>query len=247
MRYIAAMRPRAICSTVALRADVAVVLVLTLGTGAVDAVSYFSLNHVFTANMSGNIALLGIGLVNGPSRVFGNVCSFAGFVCGSIAVARLLRASEGTPAQLARRMLTLELGLLLLVTGALARLNIQANAAQRDLVCVVLAAAMGIQTGVARLLAVTDVNTTVATMTLHDLVAGSRLAGGDSLRWRRRAAVVLALLAGAALGVGLDRLTPAGGLAFTCVTVAATVVALRGGFNRRPRSSRTRGYDGQPA
>lgn len=215
------------------------VLVLTLGTGAVDAVSYSSLDHVFTANMSGNIALLGIGVASGPSRVLGNACSFAGFACGSIAVARLLRAGRGTKAQLARRMLTLELGLLLCVTGALARLNLQASPAQRDAVCVALAGAMGVQTGVARLLAITDVNTTVATMTLHDLVAGSRLAGGDSIRWRRRAAVVLALLVGAALGVGLDRLGRAGGLAFTCATVAAAAVVLRGGRTHLPRSPRT--------
>jgi len=61
-------------STPALRpgADLAVVLALTLGTGAVDAVSYFSLDHVFTANMSGNMALLGIGAGNGPGAVLGN-------------------------------------------------------------------------------------------------------------------------------------------------------------------------------
>src|SRR5689334_17307564 len=58
---------------------VALVLVLTLGTGAVDAVSYFSLDHVFTANMSGNMALLGIGIANGLGTVTGNIYAFGGF------------------------------------------------------------------------------------------------------------------------------------------------------------------------
>jgi uncharacterized membrane protein YoaK (UPF0700 family) len=221
-------------STVARRGDVAAVLALTLGTGAADAVSYFSLNHVFTANMSGNIALMGIGVVHGLHQVIGNAFSFAGFVCGSVTVGRLLRSGDGSNAQLAARMLSLELGLLVSVACAIAWLKIAANPAQRDAVCVMLAAAMGIQTGVARLLAVSDVNTTVATMTLHDLAAGSRLAGGDSLRWRRRAGVIVALLVGAALGVGLDELTPAGGLVFTCLTVAYAAVAVGGVRQRVP-------------
>jgi uncharacterized membrane protein YoaK (UPF0700 family) len=209
------------------------VLALTLGTGAVDAVSYFSLSHVFTANMSGNIALMGIGVADGPGRVVGNACALAGFVCGSIVVARLLRAGVGTVRQLASRMLRLELGLLVCVTVVLAAFDPEADASARYAVCIVLAAAMGVQTGVARLLAVSDVNTTVATMTLHDLLAGSRLAGGDSVRWRRRAAVVAALLAGAAAGVGLEQLTPSGGLIFTCAIVAITAAGTGRGLDRR--------------
>jgi uncharacterized membrane protein YoaK (UPF0700 family) len=227
----AARRPAAAARTQ--HADLAVVLALTLGTGAVDAVSYFSLNHVFTANMSGNIALLGIGLVKGPGAVMGNVFAFAGFILGSIAAARLLRMAAGTPTQRARRMLLIELGLLIAVTGALAGLNVNSQASRQYAICLVLAAAMGIQTAVARLLAVSDVNTTVATMTLHDLAAGSRLGGGDSLRWRRRAAVVVALFVGAAIGVGLDQLTPAGGLTFACLIVSGAVLGTVDSPSRR--------------
>jgi len=84
------------------------------------------------------------------------------------------------------------------------------------------------QTGVARRLAVADVNTTVATMTLHDLAAASRWAGGDSTRWARRAGVVAALFAGAAIGVALDSVVRWGGLGFTCLTVAAVVWIAQG-------------------
>src|SRR4051812_8665978 len=37
-------------------------LVLTFTTGVVDAVSYLGLGHVFTANMTGNVVLLGFGI-----------------------------------------------------------------------------------------------------------------------------------------------------------------------------------------
>ena len=37
-------------------------LALTFSTGTVDAVSYLGLGHVFTANMTGNVVLLGFGI-----------------------------------------------------------------------------------------------------------------------------------------------------------------------------------------
>ena len=40
-------------------------LVLTFTTGLVDGVSYLGLGHVFTANMTGNIVLLGFGIAGG--------------------------------------------------------------------------------------------------------------------------------------------------------------------------------------
>jgi uncharacterized membrane protein YoaK (UPF0700 family) len=203
---------------------VALVLALTLGTGAVDAVSYFSLEHVFTANMSGNMALLGIGLVTHLADVEGNVFAFAGFVAGSVLVGRLVRAHRGPFTRTAIDALSIQLVLLVGLAVALAAVDVHAHDAARFAVCFVLAAAMGIQTGVARHLAVKDVNTTVATMTLHDLAAASRAAGGDSVRWRRRVGVVLALLVGAAIGVGLDEVVRWGGLAFTSLTVLAVIV-----------------------
>lgn len=210
---------------------VALVLALTLSTGAVDAVSYFSLDHVFTANMSGNMALLGIGIATHLGDVAGNIYAFAGFVVGSILVGRFMRAHGGPFLRTAVDALGFQLLLLVALTAIVAAVDVRDHDAWRYLVCFLLAAAMGVQTGVARHLSVKDVNTTVATMTLHDLAAASRLAGGDSLRWRRRAGVVLALLAGAAIGVGLDKVVRWGGLGFTCVTVAVvmgcTVAILR--------------------
>ena len=135
-------------------------------------------------------------------------------------------------------MLMAELGVLVAVTVILAGVDCRADSFWRYAVCVCLASAMGIQSGVARRLSVADVNTTVATMTLHDLAAGSRAAGGDARRWRRRAAVVLALSLGAAIGVGLDQLTPAGGTLLTCAIVGSIVLGAPWELARGRTSSR---------
>jgi uncharacterized membrane protein YoaK (UPF0700 family) len=208
------------------RLPVLLVLVLTVGTGSVDAVSYFSLDHVFTANMSGNLALLGIGIATHIHNVVGNLYAFAGFVVGSVAVGRLLRTRRGPLLSTTIAALLLQLALLSALTVVVAFVDLAHRDAWRYAVCFLLATAMGLQTGVGRHLAVKDVNTTVATMTLHDLAASSSLAGGDSVRWRRRIGVVLALVVGAALAVMLDNRVRWGGLCFTSVLVAGALVLI---------------------
>jgi uncharacterized membrane protein YoaK (UPF0700 family) len=44
------------------------VLLLVWAAGSVDAVGFFGLNHVFTANMTGNTVLLGLSLGQGRQR-----------------------------------------------------------------------------------------------------------------------------------------------------------------------------------
>lgn len=213
---------------------VVLVLVLTLGTGAVDAVSYFSLDHVFTANMSGNMALLGIGIATGLGSVTGNIFAFAGFIAGSIAVGRFMHSHRGAFLRIALEALIAQLAIFVALTVVLGVVDVAGDDAWRYTVCFVLAAAMGIQTGVARHMSVKDVNTTVATMTLHDLAAASKLAGGDSVRWKRRAGVVLALLGGAAIGIALDQAVSWGGLAFAGLCTIAVIGAVIAVLRREP-------------
>src|SRR5689334_204404 len=59
-------------------------LVLTLTTGLVDAVSYLGLGRVFTANMTGNIVLLGFGIAgSGGLPVVAPLVSLAAFLVGA--------------------------------------------------------------------------------------------------------------------------------------------------------------------
>ncbi len=199
---------------------------LTLGTGVIDAVSYVSLDHVFTANMSGNMALLGICVASGFGSVVGNLLAFVGFVLGSIGVGRWLRRRPSALVRAAVDALAAQLALMIVLTVIVGVVDLANHDVWRNAACGLLAAAMGVQTGVARGLSVKDVNTTVATMTLHDLAAASRLAGGDSVRWRRRASAVLTLFLGAALGIELDQHIRWGGLFFVCSIVAGVMVVL---------------------
>jgi uncharacterized membrane protein YoaK (UPF0700 family) len=65
--------------------------------------------------------------------------------------------------------------------------------------------AMGIRNAMARKLAVSDLTTTVLTLTITGLAADSFLAGGDNPRWERRCAAVAVMLVGAATGAVLLR------------------------------------------
>src|SRR5438874_11664371 len=60
-------------------------LAMTLVTGFVDAVSYLGPGHVFTANMTGNVALLGFAMAGAPRLSIGrSLTSLAAFLLGGI-------------------------------------------------------------------------------------------------------------------------------------------------------------------
>ncbi|MGX1487948.1 hypothetical protein RKD41_000207 [Streptomyces tendae] len=65
-------------------------LVLTVVTGLIDAVSYLSLGRVFVANMTGNVVFLGFALAGAPGlSVTASIVSMASFLTGALAGGRL--------------------------------------------------------------------------------------------------------------------------------------------------------------
>src|SRR5258708_29316000 len=70
----------------------ATLIVLTIISGLVDAVSYLGLGHVFTANMTGNVVLLGFAAA-GASGFSAPACltSLGAFLLGAAAAGRLAR------------------------------------------------------------------------------------------------------------------------------------------------------------
>ena len=70
-------------------------LTLTIAAGSADAVSYLGLGRVFTANMTGNLVLLGVavgqGALGGSLR---SLIAFAGFGIGLLVGARLTARSR---------------------------------------------------------------------------------------------------------------------------------------------------------
>ncbi|WP_373694852.1 YoaK family protein [Kineococcus terrestris] len=189
----------------------ALMLVLTFSTGIVDAVGYLGLDRVFTANMTGNVVILGMALVGADDLpVLGPVLALVGFLLGAALAGRVLRRA-------AVGWTTASTVLFLLIGAGLAGLA-GWTAALGDEVPVeigttppagplavtgVLGLLMGAQAAVARRLAVKDVTTVVVTSTLTGLAADSRLAGGDGGGWKRRLGAVVLIGAGAAAGAAL--------------------------------------------
>src|SRR4026208_2345972 len=66
---------------------------LTVSSGAVDAVSFLALGKVFTAFMTGNFALLGMGIAGnaGAPRIVSVLASMAGFAVGVTLATKIVR------------------------------------------------------------------------------------------------------------------------------------------------------------
>lgn len=173
-------------------------IALTFTTGLIDGVSYLALGHVFTANMTGNIVLLGFGIAgSGSLPVVAPIISLATFLLGAGAGGLIVeRFSERHPA---------------LVSTAL---GIEAT----------VAFAMGVRNAAVRHIAVPDLTTTVLTMTLTGLAADSRPAGGSGKGSVRRIAAVLTMLAGAICGGFLLKTRLFAPLALAAALALATCV-----------------------
>jgi uncharacterized membrane protein YoaK (UPF0700 family) len=70
----------------------ALLVALTAVTGMVDAVSYLGFGHVFTANMTGNVVLLGFALAGaGQVSIPASLVAIAAFLAGAAGAGRLGR------------------------------------------------------------------------------------------------------------------------------------------------------------
>ena len=174
---------------------------LTVVTGMVDAVSYLKLGHVFVANMTGNVVLLGFAAA-GDSEFSAAVSLVAigSFLVGALAAGRL-GSSTG---QHRGRFLALATYAQVSVVGAafvvsLASSDVSGGILAYTLV-VLLAFAMGLQNAAARRLGVPDLTTSVLTLTFTGLAADSHFAGGANPNIGRRLLAIVAMFIGASMG-----------------------------------------------
>jgi uncharacterized membrane protein YoaK (UPF0700 family) len=179
-------------------------LVLTLVTGLVDAVSYLKLGHVFVANMTGNVVFLGFAMAGAQDfSVTASLAAIAGFLTGALAGGRL---GSRTGQHRGRYLAIVMLVKIVLVGAALAVATVAPELEReyvRLVLIVLLALAMGLQNATARRLGVPDLTTTVLTLTLTGLAADSTLAGGTNPRPGRRLIATVTMLLGAAIGAFL--------------------------------------------
>jgi uncharacterized membrane protein YoaK (UPF0700 family) len=79
------------------RALLGVLLALTVLSGLVDAVCYLGLGHVFTANMTGNVVLLGFAAAGAPGfSVTASLTSLSVFLLGAVCGGRITAVPDMT-------------------------------------------------------------------------------------------------------------------------------------------------------
>ncbi|MFF4346403.1 YoaK family protein [Streptomyces sp. NPDC001530] len=182
---------------------VAVLLGMTVVSGLIDAVSYLGLGHVFTANMTGNVVVLGFAAAGAPGfSTRHSLVSLVSFLAGAAAGGRVGKRMGGSSR---RTWVRATLGAEAALVGASSLVAFAAPGATGTLYTLIAltAFAMGLRNATVRKLGVPDLTTTVLTMTLTGLAAESRPGGGAGRRSPRRTASVFAMLAGALLGAWL--------------------------------------------
>ncbi|WP_202517916.1 YoaK family protein [Streptomyces sp. SID685] len=182
---------------------VLVLITLTVVSGLIDAVSYLGLGRVFTANMTGNVVVLGFAAAGAPGfSVPRTATSLCYFLLGAVAGGRVAtRFGGGSRRRWAR--LTLAAEAVLVGLSAAAAFGWPDRTGTVYALIALTAFAMGVRNATVRKLGVPDLTTTVLTMTLTGLAADSRLGNGTGHRSPRRTASVVAMLGGAFLGAWL--------------------------------------------
>lgn len=180
----------------------ALLLVLTVATGVVDAVSILALGRVFIANMTGNVVFIGFSLAGAPGfSLIASLLALAGFLLGAATGGPVVTRFRESRGRLLAVVATTELVLLAAAVVIAAISGEPFAATPRDLIVLVAATALGLQNAAARELAVPDATTTVLTMTLTGFAAALRQRNGQVLL--RRLLAVGAMLLGAFAGAAL--------------------------------------------
>ena len=220
------------------------VVVLALTSGAVDAVTFVRLGNVFSSVITGNLALLGlaVGERHGALAV-GSGLALAAYAAGVLAGGAMAGPAEGEQAVWPRRTtVTMATELVVLAgfsAGWLAAGGHPAGGVRLTLLALT-AAAMGMQSAAVRLLG--HMSTTYLTSTLIGIFQslGARRVPRD---WPRSSGVLIAFVAGAALGVAGAIASAALVPVAVMVPLAAVVLcAARSAALRRPRDPGGRGH-----
>ena len=202
----------------------AILLLLTFGTGLIDAISILGLGRVFIANMTGNVVFIGFALAGAPGfSLWGSVVALAGFLIGA-ALGGVLISRFGTHrGRMFRNALIVQLALFVVALAISIIAGTPVPIAAQLVIVATGSIALGIQNAVVRHLAVPDMTTTVLTMTLTGI--GSDLRKKDLATAGRRLIAVLSMLIGAGIGAILVlRLGVSSGIVAVTVVLAVALV-----------------------
>lgn len=216
----------------------ALVIVLTLVTGAVDAIGLLRLGGVFTSVMTGNMVLLGLAsATHDASIVLHTGDAFLAYVIGSFIGARVAGHAEAEEHLWPRpvvRALVAELVVMVIFFVWWEAANASPGTGVAYALLGLNAAALGIQSAAVLRFGISGLSTTYLTGTLTQFIAG--LTKRHEPLQVRSALILLALITGASFGgmavlhaARFAPLVPTGALAFVVVGGWAS-------FHRRERA-----------
>jgi uncharacterized membrane protein YoaK (UPF0700 family) len=215
------------------------VVVLTIGTGALDAVTFLRLGNVFSSVITGNLALLGVaaGQHDGTLARSGGL-ALAGYAAGVILASPLARTPErGQPLWPGRVTLTLgaELAVLVAFSAEWLASGVHRGTASRLALLMLSAAAMGMQSTAVRRLG--QMSSTYLTSTLTGVLTALALWRLPA-DWQRSAGVLVAVVLGAVLGALAAVRSPSLVPAVVLVPLAVVIpCSLAGPSGRRGRDA----------
>jgi uncharacterized membrane protein YoaK (UPF0700 family) len=204
--------------------------VLTVTAGAVDAVTFVGLGHVFAALATGNVLLLGFGVAGSGTPIARPAVSLASFVAGVVLAHAFIAKVRGGGHRWFVVTLAVEV-LLLFTAGALASVH----TLNVHIVIAVIAGAMGWRSRAVVEANIPDMPTTVLQITLVKTIADvltlrATTPHAPVLTRTRRLATVLGMFTGAVIGALLLRL----GLAPALLCIAGFEACLVGLYSRAP-------------
>ena len=183
------------------RSYTAGLLLLTASTGAIDAVSYLSLDKVFTGNMTGNVLFIGFALVGVAGiPLLNNVIALLGFVVGSIVSGRIVGRGHKVKIPKSSAWVLLVGGAIAIGLGVTWILIPDLPHYLILLITFLLAVVMGAQVSAVKPIGNSDITTIVVTNTLANLARDSRLGGGKGQAWVHRLFAVIFMGLGAMVG-----------------------------------------------
>lgn len=179
-------------------------VVLTVVTGVVDAVSLLGLGQVFVAVMTGNVVFVGLGLAGAQDvPLLEPAVALAAFLVGAAGAGRVINRRAGHRGRVLFGAVAVKLAFALCAVLIAAVGLHEDSRAARVAMIVLMSAGMAVQNAGVRRLGIPDFTTTLLTMTLTGLAAESRLAGGRGGQPVRRLTSVVALAGGAFVGAVL--------------------------------------------
>jgi uncharacterized membrane protein YoaK (UPF0700 family) len=211
-----------------------ILILLTVVAGDVDATSILRIDHVFVANVTGNVIFIGLALVG--AHGFSFTASFlvlTSFFVGATTSARILLRRTTHRGLIVHAACVVQLSDLVIVTVVFG-ITGHPDAALRFALLVVLALGMGAKNALARAVNVPGLTSAVVTTTLTGLASDAALGSWRSAGFSMRIIAPLALLLGAIVG---------GALAVTtytwCPFALATAIALAAAWWSRDASKST--------